>query len=99
MVVYSFITFRDIITFFANLTIDEGEAFLIQDNGASYRGRYLIENNLLLFNGKSGVINSSKNVTIKNNHIMQMEQTQDKQALESTQAQILSCSIMQSMPL
>jgi len=52
---------------FANLTIDEGEAFLIQDNGASYRGRYLIENNLLLFNGKSGVINSSKNVTIKNN--------------------------------
>jgi len=57
---------------FASLTIDEGEAFLIQENsntdgGDHYSGRFLIENNLILFNGKSGVVNQANKVTIKNN--------------------------------
>jgi hypothetical protein len=58
---------------YAKLTIDEGEAFLIQENydplkgDTGYTGRYLIENNLILYNGKTGVVNRSNRVVIKNN--------------------------------
>ena len=59
---------------FATLTIDEGEAFLIQEGkrqdgttSSSYSGRYLIKNNLILHNGKTGVINLTKNVDVENN--------------------------------
>jgi hypothetical protein len=62
---------------FATLTIDEGEAFLIQegkdtgDSVANYRGQYRIANNLIAYNGKSGVINMAKNVTIEPNSYYQ----------------------------
>ncbi len=59
---------------FATLTIDEGEAFLIQEgkqvegtNSSSYNGKYLIKDNLILYNGKSGVINLAKDVDLINN--------------------------------
>ena len=59
---------------FATLTIDEGEAFLIQEgkrqngsNSTSYSGRYLIKDNLIVYNGKTGVINLAKNVDLINN--------------------------------
>ena len=59
---------------FATLTIDEGEAFLIQEgkqqddtNSSGYNGRYLIKDNLILYNGKSGVVNLAKNVDLINN--------------------------------
>jgi len=59
---------------FATLSIDEGEAFLIQEGkrqdgttSSSYSGRYLIKNNLILYNGKTGVINLTKNVDVENN--------------------------------
>ena len=59
---------------FATLSIDEGEAFLIQEgkqvsgsSATSYSGRYLIKDNVMLYNGKSGVINLAKNVTVSNN--------------------------------
>jgi hypothetical protein len=58
---------------FATLEIDEGEAFLIQegttldDSETSYSGRYLIENNIIAYNGKTGVINLAKNTTIQKN--------------------------------
>ncbi len=59
---------------FATLTIDEGEAFLIQEgkrqNGSTstnYSGKYLIKDNLIVYNGKTGVINLAKNVDLVNN--------------------------------
>jgi len=59
---------------FVTLEIDEGEAFLIQEgkqqdnsSSSSYKGKYLVENNIIAYNGKSGVINLAKNTTIKNN--------------------------------
>ena len=59
---------------FATLSIDEGEAFLIQEGkrqdgsvSSEYSGRYLVKNNLILYNGKSGVINLAKNVDLLNN--------------------------------
>jgi hypothetical protein len=58
---------------FATLTIDEGEAFLVQegkrtgDDRSGYTGRYLIENNLVLYNGKTGVVNLADRVTIRHN--------------------------------
>ena len=59
---------------FATLTIDEGEAFLIQEgkqqdgtNSSSYNGKYLIKDNLILYNGKTGVINLAKDVNLTNN--------------------------------
>jgi len=59
---------------FATLSIDEGEAFLIQEGqqqnnttSSSYSGRYLIKNNIIAYNGKTGVINLTKNVDLFNN--------------------------------
>jgi len=59
---------------FATLSIDEGEAFLIQEgkqqNGtstSSYNGKYLVKDNLILFNGKAGVVNLAKDINITNN--------------------------------
>jgi len=59
---------------FATLTIDEGEAFLIQEGtqqddttSTSYEGNYLIANNIIAYNGKTGVINLAKNTTVQNN--------------------------------
>ncbi len=59
---------------FATLTIDEGEAFLIQEgkqqdgtSSSSYNGKYLIKDNLMLFNGKTGVINLAKDVNLTHN--------------------------------
>lgn len=59
---------------FATLTIDEGEAFLIQEGkqvsgstSTSYTGKYLLKDNLLIYNGKTGVINLAKDVNVTNN--------------------------------
>ena len=56
---------------FAKLTIDEGQSFLIQQKedankkGAkqgNYHGRYLVQNNLILFNGKGTSLNKADNI-------------------------------------
>ena len=59
---------------FATLTIDEGEAFLIQEGkqqdgttSSSYNGKYLIQNNIILYNGKTGVFNLAKDINLTNN--------------------------------
>jgi len=49
---------------FATLTLDEGEAILVQINNGTYRGRYLIQNNFMLYNGKGLVINKTNNADI-----------------------------------
>jgi hypothetical protein len=48
----------------AKLTIDEGEAILVQVNNGTYRGRYLVQNNFMLHNGKGVVINKTNNADI-----------------------------------
>ena len=59
---------------FATLNIDEGEAFLIQEGkqqdgttSSSYNGKYLIKDNIIMYNGKTGVINLAKDVNLTNN--------------------------------
>ena len=59
---------------FATLSIDEGEAFLVQEGkqvsgstSTSYTGKYLLKDNLFIYNGKSGVINLAKDVNVTNN--------------------------------
>ncbi len=57
----------------AILTIDEGEAMLIQEGKAgldlkdAYSGRYLVKDNYMLYNGKSLVVNVADKVDIKRN--------------------------------
>ncbi len=57
----------------ATLTIDEGEAMLIQEGKAGldlkddYSGRYLVKDNYMLYNGKSLVVNVANKVDIKRN--------------------------------
>ncbi len=59
---------------FATLNIDEGEAFLIQEGkqqdgttSSSYNGKYLIQNNIIMYNGKTGVLNLAKDINLTNN--------------------------------
>ena len=59
---------------FATLRIDEGEALLIQEGkqnagttSSSYNGKYLIKDNLLIYNGKAVSINLAKDVNLTNN--------------------------------
>ncbi len=59
---------------FATLTIDEGEALLIQEGkqandtqSNSYNGKYLVKDNILLYNGKTAVSNLAKDVNFINN--------------------------------
>jgi len=61
---------------FSKLVIDEGESFLIQQKddpskkGAKkgkYSGRYLVENNLILFNGKGTSLNKADNIDFVKN--------------------------------
>ena len=58
---------------FCTMTIDEGESFLIQQKddptkkGAQsghYEGRYLVENNLILFNGKGTSLNKAEHIDV-----------------------------------
>ena len=58
---------------FCTLTIDEGESFLIQQKddptkkGAKsghYEGRYLVKNNLILFNGKGTSLNKADHIDV-----------------------------------
>ncbi len=59
---------------FATLRIDEGEALLIQEGkqnagttSSSYNGKYLIKDNLMIYNGKAVSINLAKDVNLTNN--------------------------------
>jgi len=52
---------------FATLTIDEGEAVLVQINNGTYRGRYLVQDNFMLYNGKGLVVNKTNNADIYSN--------------------------------
>ncbi len=48
----------------ATLTLDEGEAVLVQINTGTYRGGYLIKDNFMLHNGKGVVVNKTNNADI-----------------------------------
>jgi len=54
-----------------SLRVDEGEAILVQEENvgqeAGYRGRYLIQNNFIMNNGKTVVINKAGRVDIRRN--------------------------------
>ena len=59
---------------FATLRIDEGEALLIQEGkqnagttSSSYNGKYLVKDNLIIYNGKAVSINLAKDVNVSNN--------------------------------
>jgi len=61
---------------FAKMVIDEGESFLIQQKddaskkGAKrgkYNGRYLVKNNLILYNGKGSSLNKADNIDLIEN--------------------------------
>jgi len=49
---------------FATLTLDEGEAVLVQINKGTYRGGYLIQDNVMLHNGKGIVVNKTNNADV-----------------------------------
>ena len=55
----------------AHLRVDEGEAILVQEQNVGvtggYKGRYLIQNNFLLHNGKTIVVNQAGRVDIRRN--------------------------------
>ncbi len=59
---------------FASLRVDEGEAFLIQEgkqvdgsDSSSYNGKYLVKDNLIIYNGKASSINLAKDINLTNN--------------------------------
>ena len=58
---------------FAKMVIDEGESFLIQQKddaskkgakSGKYNGRYLVKNNLILYNGKGSSLNKADNIDL-----------------------------------
>jgi hypothetical protein len=57
---------------FVALTIDEGNGLHLQNTQKSYRGKALVENNLMLFNGKAGLgLNTIDGVKVRNNSFYQ----------------------------
>jgi Bacterial Ig domain/Right handed beta helix region len=57
---------------YVTLTIDEGNGLHLQNTQKSYLGKALVENNLMLFNGKAGLgLNTIDGVTVRNNSFYQ----------------------------
>ena len=68
----------------AFLRVDEGEAILVQEENvgekSTYKGRYLIKNNIILYNGKTAVVNKASHVDIvKNSFYMNGTTAKDKE--------------------
>jgi len=63
---------------FSKLTIDEGESFLIQQDDdprntkakfGNYNGRFLVKNNIILYNGKGSSLNKANNIDMIENFL------------------------------
>lgn len=84
-----------------DLAIDEGNGLHAQNNSETFFGKALIQNNLLMFNGKSGFgINTMNAVRVKNNAFYQNAQVVDTGEL-SVQASVptaINNNLFQPLP-
>jgi hypothetical protein len=63
---------------FVTLAIDEGNGLHLQNNQKTYQGKALVENNLMLYNGKAGLgLNTIDGVTVRNNSFYQNSRVGD----------------------